>query len=59
MRYDRGALPPIRFMVKPTWTAGSIIKHFEKRLEKQKEISSDCDAYDGIWSNWFDQVAFL
>jgi len=31
---DRGELPPpIRFMGKPTWTAGAVVKHFEKRLE--------------------------
>jgi hypothetical protein len=37
---DRGELPPpIRFMGKPTWTVGAVVKHFEKRLEAAEKES--------------------
>lgn len=34
----RGELPPpIKFMGKPRWTVGAILKHFEERLEESKK----------------------
>lgn len=36
----RGELPkPTRLMGKPTWTAGAILKHIERRLDAEAEDS--------------------
>jgi predicted DNA-binding transcriptional regulator AlpA len=40
---ERGELPPpVRLMGKPTWTAGSVVRHIEKRLEEAaREAQAD------------------